>query len=354
MISIKKAEVIEIINERDKIQELVVLVRGKREKAINYIDMVGKCRLNDKVILNTTAVVLGLGTGGYHFIMSILDTKDSDLVDQAPGHIMKMRYTPMQFKCYTMEEMYPDVFNSFLSLEKMPIILMPLHSMLPAILASIKENNPAIRIGYIMTEGGALPISFSDTVREMKKLKLLDVTITSGNSFGGDFESVNIYTALIGGKVIAKCDILIVGIGPGHVGTSTTYGFTGIEQGQQIDVVNALGGLPIFIPRISCADPRKRHAGISHHTITNLSKICFSKAIIGIAESTAEIDSILEVFTKNHIDKKHTIIRKNEDTINVLMKNNIHCFTMGREAIQDIVFFQTAGACALLALDYLL
>ena len=62
-------------------------------------------------------------------------------------------------------------------------------------------------------------------------------------------------------------------MGPGIAGTGTKYGFTGIEQGPILDAVHKLGGLPIAIPRISFADQRERHKGISHHSITVFKEI---------------------------------------------------------------------------------
>jgi len=59
-------------------------------------------------------------------------------------------------------------------------------------------------------------------------------------------------------------------MGPGVVGTSTALGFSAIEQGQVLDAAAALGGRGVACLRISFADPRARHRGISHHTLTAL------------------------------------------------------------------------------------
>src|SRR5699024_8006760 len=130
-----------------------------------------------------------------------------------------------------------------------------------------------IRINYLMTDGGSLPIYFSNTVKLLKENELIKKTITIGHAFGGDLECTNIYTGLIAAKEILKGDVTIITMGPGIVGTGTKYGFSGIEQGQIIDAVNTLGGNPIVAPRISFKDSRKRHIGISHHTRTVLSEI---------------------------------------------------------------------------------
>ena len=88
---------------------------------------------------------------------------------------MKLKYTPMQIKNLTVEEQYPEIIDSFESLNGMPIITGTIHSMLPAVAAVIKSIMNNCKIAYIMTDGGALPIGFSHTVRDLKKKLLLIV-----------------------------------------------------------------------------------------------------------------------------------------------------------------------------------
>ena len=145
--------------------------------------------------------------------------------------------------------------------------------MLTPFAATYKRLNPNKKLVYIMTDGAALPIYFSMNADTLKNKGLIDSTITFGNAFGGDYECINIYTALITAKEIAKADAIFISMGPGIAGTGTKYGFTGIEQGPILDAVSKLGGRPVAIPRISFADMRDRHRGISHHSITILDEI---------------------------------------------------------------------------------
>ncbi|MFW6030533.1 MAG: DUF3866 family protein [Halanaerobiales bacterium] len=57
-----------ILTENNNIQ-IVEIIRenGNNENAINYISFLPRLKINDKIIINTTAVDLNLGTGGYHF-----------------------------------------------------------------------------------------------------------------------------------------------------------------------------------------------------------------------------------------------------------------------------------------------
>ena len=173
---------------------------------------------------------------------------------------MKLRYTPHQIRCLAAEEedsQYHDVFNEFISLNNHSVVVGSLHSMLAPIVAMLKWFDSSIKINYLMTDGGSLPIYFSNTVRELKDKKLINKTITIGHAFGGDLECTNIYTGLIAAKEILKGDVTIVTMGPGIVGTGTKYGFSGIEQGQNVDAVNTLRGEAVIVPRISFKDLRK-------------------------------------------------------------------------------------------------
>jgi hypothetical protein len=125
-----------------------------------------------------------------------------------------------------------------------------------------------------MTDGAALPIAMSRAVRQLKASELLEVTITAGHAFGGDLEAINVHSALVAAKAVARCDAALVAMGPGIVGTGTRYGFSGIEQGWIADAVNRIGGRPIIVPRLSRLDPRRRHQIVSHHTLTVLRDVC--------------------------------------------------------------------------------
>lgn len=352
MISYKKGEVVDIIREYNDCIEISVNIDGENEKAVSYNNITGKVDIGDEVILNTTAVELGLGTGGVHFVVSV---KDGAQVPQKSkkGHIMKLRYTPMQFSTLSVEEEespYHKVFKEFKDLEGMPVIIGELHSMLPPVVFNIKRENPDLKIAYIMTDGGALPLDFSRSVSYLKEKGLLDGTITFGQAFGGDLETVNIYTALIAAYAVLKCDIAIVMMGPGITGTGTKYGFSGVEQGAIIDAVNTLGGDPFFIPRISFADKRKRHRGISHHSITVLKDIAKTLTNIVLPKFEEEkIQYIKKQIKETSIGKKHNILYVEDanKTLDNISSFDFKVSTMGRGLDQEREFFKTAGIAGL-------
>lgn len=347
MISYENGTICSIIDDNDHTTWVEVIINGNIYKAINYKDLTGKLELNDKVILNTTGVELGLGTGGYHFVIYNYSNTSKSL--EGPGHIMKLRYTPFQLKCLAAEEEnspYHKVFDEFISLDNHIFIVASLHSMIAPICAMIKYLKNDVKINYIMTDGGALPLHFSNTVSELKNKQILDNTITIGHAFGGDLECINIYTGLIAAKEILKGDLTIISMGPGIVGTGTKYGFTGIEQGYIIDSINNLGGKAIAVPRISFKDRRKRHYGISHHTITVLSEITNTKShlvlpCLDYSKQEYLVNQIKEV----NLEEKHYIVfHSGEKIIKAMTKYNLNTTSMGRSIEDDIDYFISLGA----------
>jgi len=350
MFDLEKGIVKEIIEESSDKTIVLVQVNGTEGLAVNYNRLTGRINTNDEVLLNTTAVNLNLGTGGYHFVTFNLNNKE--IRSEGSGHIMKLRYTPYQIKVLTAEEQdsnYHDAFNNFKSLNKMPVIVGTLHSMLMPIVSTLKYLSPKIKIAYIMTDGASLPVWFSNTVSLLKKLELIETTITIGHAFGGDIETVNVYNGLIAAKEIANCDIAVITMGPGIVGTGTKYGFTGIEQGYILDAVNTLGGCAIGIPRIGFSDKRERHRGISHHSLTVFSEITRESSYIPLFNLDDEKNMLIDQQLKDfNIYKKHNIITENENVLEAALKHfNLSVETMGRGYYDDPSYFLTCSAAGL-------
>ncbi len=110
----------------------------------------------------------------------------------------------------------------------------------------------------------------------------MDATVTCGHAFGGDYEAVSVYSALAVARHVIHADAAVVVMGPGIVGTGTRLGFTGIEVGPVLDAATGLQGDPIACLRVSFADDRPRHQGVSHHTLTTLRLACRSRVTIPI------------------------------------------------------------------------
>lgn len=360
MINLKDAVVKEIISSSKDIAELKVEVDQQLKKAINYNRLTGPIDVDDKVLVNMTAVDLDLGSGGYGFVCSNLTRQEFS--ETGPGHIMKLRYTPYQHSCLSVEEEaspHHETLERTDAIDGLPVIACGLHSQLLPIAATIRKLKPNTKVAYIMTDGGALPAAFSRTVAWLKQTDYIAATITAGQAFGGDLEAVNIYSALAAAKAVVKADIAVVAMGPGIVGTGTLLGHSGIEQTQIINAAASLKGRPIAVLRISQKDVRGRHQGISHHTLSALS-LSLAPAIIPVPELTGELSNIAEVVAgqieNNHLADRHEIQTiDSAPTLSELRRINEEggptAKTMGRGVSEEPAFFLAAGAAAHSALD---
>jgi len=353
----KKGRVSRVLESRPELQELEVEVEGKSALAWNYPSLTGKASPGDEVYLNATAVELGLGSGGYHFVIANLTKIPS--TQKKEGHIIKLRYTPYQLQVLSVEEEvspYRRELESFQSLSGTPVIVGELHSMLaPAVAGCLAGSEEKVRIVYVMTDGAALPLQLSKSVRELKEKGMLSGTVTTGHAFGGDLEAVNIYSALIAAFAVFHADVIIVTMGPGIVGTGTRWGTTALEQGEIINAVNVLGGRPIAIPRMSFADPRPRHRGVSHHTLTALGEVALSPAWVPLPELPPDqLALVKQQLKEGGVLKKHrVVVRNGEAALCYLEKKGIMVQSMGRKPSDDPAFFLSAGAAGLVAAEFL-
>lgn len=293
---------------------------GERRKAVAYPVLLGTAPApGQRVLLNQTAAALKLGSGSGDLVLAVAPEEPEEAGgpsepgaagspglatpgsawDHSQGHIMKLRYTGLQFSCLSVEEEASPYRQALQEaeqrgLEGMPVVLGTLHShLLPAVLGLEAAGAP--RVAYIMTDGAALPLVFSQVVRHLRSQGHLAGTITYGQAFGGDLEAVNKFSALLASRAALRAQVAVVTMGPGIVGTGTLWGHTAVEQGELVDAVNTLGGRPVVIPRLSFADPRQRHRGLSHHFLTALGKVAHSPADIVLpAELTTEQRACVE------------------------------------------------------------
>jgi Protein of unknown function (DUF3866) len=344
----KTGRVESILEERVGLQRVLVSIDGNVERAYVLTQLTGPVELGDPVVVNTTAVDLGLGTGGWHVVHWNL-ARDSYSAP-GPGHIMKARYTSLQADVGSSEEHWTDLAD-VTSIEGMPVVAAALHSQVPAIAAAFKNARPDLRLAYVMTDGAALPLALSDLVAQLRELSLLDATITCGHAFGGDYEAVSVYSALAVAKHIAHADATIVAMGPGIVGTATRLGFSGIEVGPALDAAFGLGGLPIACLRVSFADPRERHRGLSHHSATALTIATRGRALIPVPCVGGEAEQILRAeLESTGLAARHDLIDIPPiGIVDLLESLDLHVVSMGRPAADDPVLFETAAAAGTLA-----
>ncbi|BAU29130.1 uncharacterized protein DUF3866 [Aneurinibacillus soli] len=361
MITWAYGTVLRIVRTEKAMQEIKVEIEGEEARALHYPQWLGEVEEGEQVLLNTTAVTLGLGSGGYHFVAARSDEKDIGTpLQQAhrqSGHIMKGRYTPFQHAVLAAEEPDSPHHAQFAAVEEdvlkgMPVVVGELHSMLPAFALALhnSKGRSPYRLVYIMSEGGAQPLALSQHVRALRQSGRLCAAITYGHGFGGDSECVNLYTALAAARLVWQADVVIVAPGPGTVGTATPFGFSGMEQIAIVQAVRSLGGIPILLPRVSKADKRTRHQGISHHTQTVLRFLRETPLVINTTQELVDEWGEQSVY--------HTVILHEtlpaERWEELTADYEIPLITMNRGVEEDGLFFAHMyyAACFLRAMDF--
>ncbi|MGW5239639.1 DUF3866 family protein [Monashia sp. NPDC004114] len=256
-------------------------------RAVGYVDLLGELGPGTGVLLNTTALERGLGTGGVAIVVAAPEALPVPVDDlsSVPGHVVKARYTPSQTMVLGVDEQgsaHHGLLAEADDLDGLPVVVADLHSALPAIIAGVRDVDSTLRVAYVMTDGGALPIDFSRSVAGLRAAGWLAASLTVGQAYGGDLEAVNVHTGLLAARHVSAADVVVVTQGPGNLGTGTRWGFSGTSAGEVVNAAATLGGAPVCSLRISEADPRERHRGVSHHSRTAYGRVALVPADVPV------------------------------------------------------------------------
>lgn len=349
------ARVETVTRDARDLQELAVALDDDRAGiALNYPALSGVCVVGDRVLLNTTAVELGLGTGGKHFVVARLgEGRGVALDDASGGHIMKLRYTPLQRDVLAVESPespHHATMTRAETLSGMPVICCGLHSQVPLAAAAVKQLDPSLRVAYCMTDSGSLSLALSDVARASVGAGLLDSTVTCGCAFGGQLEAVNLHSGLLAARHVVHADVAIVAIGPGVVGTATPFGHGGVAQGEAVNAAAALGGTPVAVVRMSFADTRARHRPVSHHTLAALSRIALARAVVALPTLPEDYaEQVEDALETAGICERHHCVQAAAGSAATPDMRGVIVQTMGRGPAEDPAFFSAAYAAGAVA-----
>ena len=229
---------------------------------IAYPRLTGPVAVGDEVLVNVQAVELGLGSGGFDVLYANL-TRGLELAPEPGAHVMKLPYTPLQHAVPHAEE---DASQGLRELAGTPVVCCSLHSQIAPVCAGLGIGHAA---AYVQLPGGALPVSLSDTLRVLRRRGFLTVAVAPGAAIDGDVACVTLAAALAW-CASREIEAIVCSVGPGLAGTGTALGHGGLAAAEATNAAWALGGRPIVAPRVSTADPRERHRGLSHHTASVL------------------------------------------------------------------------------------
>ncbi len=235
---------------------------------IAYPRLTGEVEVGDDVLVNEQARLLELGSGGFDVLYANL-TRGLGLGPEEGAHVMALPYTPSQVTvCYKEE-----TGTLAAALDGLPVVLCTVHSQVAPVCAALA----GLRVAYVQVQGGALPVSLSDTVRALQGRGLLGSAIAVAPCLDGDVECVTAAAAFVWAAAEGY-DAVVCSLGPGIVGTGTSLGHGALSLADAANAATALGGRPVLAVRRSEADPRERHRGTSHHADAVLA-LCLGQVV---------------------------------------------------------------------------
>jgi Protein of unknown function (DUF3866) len=238
---------------------LRVEIDGEARPAWADPSLVGEVADGDEVIVNTEALDLGLGSGGFDIVHVNL-TRGTAGGGADGAHAMKLNYTSLQHPVEPIERPL-DAGPA----PAVPVLVLPLHGHLAPAAWAAAQASPGVGIGYVQTAGGSLPGSMSRDVAELRSRGLLAGHVAAGPAYGGEAEALSVLGALDAAAGLGWRAVM-AGPGPGILGSATRYGHGGMSALDTAHAALALGLPTLISPRLSGADPRGRHRGVSHHT----------------------------------------------------------------------------------------
>ena len=341
---------------------------GGELRALAYPGLVGRPEVGSRVLLNTTALDRGLGTGGYALVAAVPDALPP-APPPGPGHLVKARYTPLQTMVLGVDEQESEhhaALREADSVDAMPVVVADLHSALPAIVAGVRAHAPAARIADVMTDGGALPAWFSRTVAELRAAGHLAATITVGQAFGGDLEAVTVHSGLLAARHVVGADVTVVAQGPGNLGTGTRWGFSGVTAGEAMNAAATLAGAAVGSLRVSASDARERHVGVSHHSRTAYERVVLlaGDIVVPVFDAGSGVPSGVgghEAFNERidaqvgALAERHRLVRLPAGAWlrDALAASPVRLSSMGRDLATDPTPFLAAAVAGIHAADLL-
>jgi Protein of unknown function (DUF3866) len=332
------------------VEPLIVEIRGERRRAWADVGLIGELAEGDDVIVNTEALDLGLGSGGFDIVHVNL-SRGLDSVGGAREPVMKLNYTSLQHSVDPVEPPPEAALD-----RTVPVLVIPLHGHLAPAAWAAAAHRPGLRVGFMQTAGGALPGSLSLDVTTLRELGLVAGYLTVAPSYGGELEAISLAGALdaAAGAELAW-DAVIAGPGPGILGSATRYGHGGMAALDTAHAALALGLATLVSPRLSSSDPRERHRGLSHHTQSVL-QLLLGAVRVPVPEAEVEgwpvldagapeggsaqaaLDSLIEI-----CGGRHDIAVEPID-LDGYAGSGLPVHTMGRTIEEDPLFFAAALA----------
>jgi hypothetical protein len=247
------------------VDPLTVEIGGEHRPAWADTGLVGEIEVGDDVVVNTQARDLGLGSGGFDIVHVNLSRglRDSG---ESGVHVIKLNYSSLQHPVDPVEIEHGEPELG----PKPPAAVISLHGHLAPVAWAAAQARPGLKVGFVQGAGAALPGSLSRDVAELRERGLICGHVTAGPAYGGEHEAISLVGGLDAAARRLGWEAIVIGPGPGILGSATRLGHGGMAALDGAHAALALGLPTLLCPRMSSADARDRHRGLSHHTASVL------------------------------------------------------------------------------------
>jgi hypothetical protein len=328
-------------------EPLLVEIDGERRPAWADTPLLGEMREGDEVVVNVAALDLGLGSGGFDVVHVNLSRGLEGGGHGGDEHVIKLNYSSLQHPVDPVEGLAGEAGaeapgggddrgsaragESGAASTRAPVLILPLHGHLAPAAWAAAQAVPGSRVGYVQTEGGALPGPLSRDVAELRERGLLCGHITAAPAYGGEHEALSTVGALDAADRLGW-DAILVGPGPGIVGSNTEFGHGGMAALDSAHAALSLRLPTLLSPRLSSSDPRERHLGVSHHTYTVLELLLATVDVAVPAGEEAILAALEEAPGTHHL-------RSAPADLDAYAASGLPSTTMGRSLQRDPLFF---------------
>ncbi len=308
---------------------LTVEVHGERRPAWADEALLGEMGEGDEVVVNVAALDLGLGSGGFDVVHVNL-TRGLEGDPGGGEHVIKLNYTSLQHPVDPVEgrPLGPEGIRAHI-----PVLVLPLHGHLAPAAWAAAQATPGLKVGYVQTGGGALPGSLSKDVALLRERGLLCGHVTAAPAYAGEYEAMSTTGALDAASSRLEWDAILVGPGPGIIGSETLFGHGGIAALETAHAAKSLLLPTTISPRFSSADPRDRHRNLSHHTETVLGHLLDGLTVV-FPEGYPDARAWLELASEG----RHHLLSAPAD-LDGYAASGLPVRTMGRGLEEDPLFF---------------
>jgi Protein of unknown function (DUF3866) len=308
---------------------LTVEVGGERRPAWADTVLLGEMREGDEVVVNVAALDLRLGSGGFDVVHVNLTRGLEPRRGSGEEHVIKLNYSSLQHPVEPVER----GFGGGGGQRSIAVLVLPLHGHLAPAAWAVAQAAPEPRVGYVQSAGGALPGSLSQDVAELRERGLLAGQVSAAPAYGGEHEALSVAGALDAAADPLGWDIALVGPGPGIVGSETRLGHGGMAALDNAHAALSLGHRTVLSPRLSASDPRDRHRGVSHHTLTVMQML-----LVGVEVAVPAGEPVAAAQLAEAAGWRHRLREAPADLAGYAT-SGLPAQTMGRSIEEDPLFF---------------